>query len=727
MNRRRALVIGGSIFVVLLAAPAIKVHHYITYDPKFCTSCHLMDEPYLQWQDSSHKEINCHDCHLSDMKGDLTRLYYTVFDPKSEIDNHAFVDRGICLKCHESQGGQRWKHVLATAGHGVHAAGEKSTQCMECHTEKVHLFKAEPKVCLRCHDDVRVHEGMGDRLECLSCHGFLAKRKGNGLRPVATDCRKCHGAGVQDSAALAAIGATSTTAKVIEPTSIHGGVDCRRCHNPHAQDEERHHAGRFCSNCHRDPITDQIASGLKGHAKCEGCHSAHDERGASKVRCVECHERHVTAVSTLHEGKCETCHQPHTFTASGRDCVACHAEKATELFTSAPEKHDPCTNCHVPHGAPASGSTCAKCHTKKAHELLASPRPHRDCVGCHNAHQGKPNRKTACNSCHEDKMTLVATAVQKEHGACDSCHTAVHGELGTDGRACAKCHKDNGRAVKEGKTAPEHRRCGSCHEPHGQTVAAQASKCVACHEGKAGGANDPHADKCAKCHVPHGEPKVTVANCRTSGCHDAISPKPGKGKKDHATCTSCHTPHEALVSEGRSCLKCHEKNKKALVTADKGHLRCTTCHEGHDAGSPKACASCHEDQGASAKGGAHAKCSVCHQPHEPAQRWDSCARCHEPIVSAVKHRGPEHQRCESCHQPHKFARPTCDSCHRDIRSDLMHQVKTHSEKCEDCHDTHRGGAVQRNTCLGCHDDMTKHFLETPKCQTCHPFRPTIGG
>lgn len=727
MNRTRALLIGGGITLAVLVAPAIKVHNYINHDPRFCTSCHLMDEPYLKWQDSSHKEIDCHACHLSDTQGDLLRLYYSVFDPKSEISNHAYIDRGICLKCHESEGGERWRSILATAGHEVHADGDEPTQCMECHTEEVHLFEASPDVCVRCHDNVQVHEGMGKGLECLSCHGFLAERKRNGLRPEASDCRRCHGADSQDEALLAKVGATSTTAKVIDPASIHGGVDCRRCHNPHAKDETKHHAGRFCANCHRNPISTQIAMAREGHSKCEGCHIAHDEHGAAAGRCRDCHERHTALVDTLHEGKCETCHEPHTFKASGRDCVACHAENATRMFAAAPSEHDPCTNCHVPHGSPASGRTCARCHNEKANELRTGPSSHRDCTGCHAPHEGKPDRKRSCDRCHEDKVDLVANAGEAKHQECVSCHEALHGDLGTDGRACASCHKDQGRSVHKGKNAPEHKRCGSCHEPHGGTIAAQTSKCAACHEGKAGGPSDPHAAKCATCHVPHGAPLVTINNCTAAGCHDKVQTKPGKGKKDHANCKSCHAPHEALVSEGRSCLKCHEEKKTALVSAQEGHVRCTSCHEGHDAAHPKDCASCHEAQGEAALGGKHKDCFGCHQPHEKAQRWDSCQRCHANMVDAVKHRGPEHQRCQGCHPSHKFPRPTCESCHQEIRAELMHQVDTHSEKCSDCHETHAGGEVTRATCLGCHTAEKRHYVETPKCQTCHPFRPERTG
>jgi hypothetical protein len=89
-------------------------------------------------------------------------------------------------------------------------------------------------------------------------------------------------------------------------------------------------------------------------------------------------------------------------------------------------------------------------------------------------------------------------------------------------------------------------------------------------------------------------------------------------------------------------------------------------------------------------------------------------------VSAASSRGGTHGTCQNCHGAHGFPRPSCTSCHADIKRRDAHAMKDH-QTCGSCHDAHRKATVTRKQCLACHTDMTDHQPGAQRCQSCHPF------
>lgn len=112
---------------------------YFSKDPAQCANCHVMQDHFDAWQNSSHHRVaTCNDCHL---KHDFVGKWIT------KADNGFF-------------------HSLAfTTGNfpdpiRIKPRNRRVTQqaCLHCHGELVHALDADPAgedvLCARCHTDV---------------------------------------------------------------------------------------------------------------------------------------------------------------------------------------------------------------------------------------------------------------------------------------------------------------------------------------------------------------------------------------------------------------------------------------------------------------------------------------------------------------------------------------------------------------------------------------------
>lgn len=746
MNRRRLHILGGLVLgmAVIGAVPGYFTYDYVENDPRFCTTCHLMGDAWGRWETSEHRKITCHACHISDTMGNLKRLYFSVIDPREAVTEHAEVDRSVCLTCHQA-GGERWQRVLTTAGHVVHVT-KNDMQCMDCHSESVHRFAPPADICAKCHEKLELHERKMDQLECLDCHNYLSDDPSATLKPNQHDCHRCHGEGPREDLADSPFlrDQLAATARPVPTSVVHGDQDCARCHNPHKSELDEMRPGRICGDCHKEQPKELAASRdrraervgpergdafAKGH-ECRGCHYPHEVKGAARDACVECHEPFKSELATRHDNKCDTCHKPHLFSPDTAECRLCHEEVGATLATSAPFEHDRCEGCHKPHPAAGMAAGCASCHLDKAlASMTARKAEHRECTTCHDPHGERPAPNATCMGCHDKQEAQLALATVKEHAACRSCHRISHGQPEVDGSTCITCHEKEAALTKAKGAPPEHQSCAGCHAPHDPAAKVDMERCQKCHEQETTLASgDKHEGKCASCHAPHGPPKPTVDGCKS--CHEEVSLHPNKGGADHQSCLSCHTPHRSVAEtvENR-CTKCHERQKDSLGvwSSAQEHQRCSSCHIGHEAETPKACASCHEKQGAAVAHTKHQECTTCHRPHETkgigeVAWWGECARCHQNNAEGVKVRtGPKHKDCESCHPSHEFPKPTCASCHQEILAQLMHQVTEHRD-CATCHNSHTKDPPMRGKCVACHEAQQKdHYPESQRCDACHPF------
>lgn len=113
---------------------------YLGNDPASCANCHVMEEYYTTWQNSSHHGVaTCNDCHL----------------------HHGFLSKWI------SKADNGFFHSLAfTSGDfpdriQIKPRNRRIVQsaCLDCHSEIAHAAiepygDAEPLLCVHCHADV---------------------------------------------------------------------------------------------------------------------------------------------------------------------------------------------------------------------------------------------------------------------------------------------------------------------------------------------------------------------------------------------------------------------------------------------------------------------------------------------------------------------------------------------------------------------------------------------
>ncbi|MBI2375078.1 MAG: hypothetical protein HYV07_13865 [Deltaproteobacteria bacterium] len=776
-----------ALIAALGLAAALWVAKQRPVDLEGCPSCEME-----AWRTSAHSRMSCGSCHPSSAGSSLAWISATVLGTKRRQGKPEPVREESCRACHESPGADRFRAVLETAGHrahvgkelvpgkqfrGVHAAPDgksRTVECLDCHQAHEAAPAGEP--CLKCHDKVVLHESKMSELECLDCHDFLAPSPDEQLRPGAGACRKCHSESApphtsdgrvishqaqvgtatmawtmkdwlaDDNAKLAKVFnrvRTSSSAPLpsngvtafIPEEWVHGGVDCRMCHNPHEDEAAKRRSGKLCQRCHKRSQLWTEEGRPEEHRRCPSCHAGHAERGFPQKNCQRCHEdKHAS----LHPKSCTNCHEQHTWKASGRDCGSCHADKAIELFDTAPLKHDPCTNCHDPHEGRKPGEACATCHKDKGATVrVSSAERHRQCVGCHTPHGPKPIGSEVCGSCHEDQARGSEAAashppkgvalVDAPHAKCRDCHRTTHGSPERDSGTCRSCHQEQFDGARVNKAPPKHQECLSCHVPHQQKIRPTAAACGKCHERQSRpdyvGA---HQGDCLKCHPPHRSFEDPPTKC--ANCHKEIQPKASPRADKHRDCRNCHLPHRTRAQAKERCATCHQQQLAKLTawTAIPDHLQCaSSCHEGHDVTKLRDCRRCHERQATAAGKSKHDQCQKCHNPHEmkdlgPAAKWADCGRCHGDKAKAIASRGPTHSSCAKCHRPHRFERPRCDSCHTAIADEGVHRVEKHQE-CPDCHDTHHGKKPGRPECVKCHEAQTNHFPDAKACQACHPF------
>lgn len=260
-----------------LITPIYIGYEYYENDPTFCTSCHLMQEPYELWRASAMHSVTCHNCHELDMPAAMNLVYTaTVINP-DEITAHADVPEKHCLECHA--GGEIiYPQISDEIGHITHYFSNNVT-CLECHGKSLHGFTPPDDICLECHDEVQKTEGMM-MLNCKECHTYTAKGK-TSLIPNRIECINCHLTGV-DVLAI--------------PDDGHEKSGCSNCHKLHTEEL---------------PLD------------CESCHSQDSLNVLHQV--------------TLHDD-CKRCHQPHQSADSRETCTFCHINKKNHNIDSACEE-----------------------------------------------------------------------------------------------------------------------------------------------------------------------------------------------------------------------------------------------------------------------------------------------------------------------------------------------------------------------------------------------------
>jgi cytochrome c nitrite reductase small subunit len=118
---------------------------YLSNDPKMCINCHVMQDHFDSWQNSSHHHVAvCNDCHLPHdaigkwiVKGDNGFFHSLAFttgdfhDPIQIKPRNRRVTQSTCLSCHGD-----FVHEMFPV-----EAGGDMLSCIHCHNDVGHAFK----------------------------------------------------------------------------------------------------------------------------------------------------------------------------------------------------------------------------------------------------------------------------------------------------------------------------------------------------------------------------------------------------------------------------------------------------------------------------------------------------------------------------------------------------------------------------------------------------------
>ena len=347
------LLVIAALGIVPLSVYGIK----ITGHPKFCGSCHNMEDYYASWEHSSHKDVGCVECHAvpgvagtaaAKAQGMVQLVQYVAGSygtkPHGEISSVSCQQSG----CHEDIGKDDKSVMLYDTikfRHDRHLSENpngKSLNCVSCHGQTVqgqHISVS--------------------KTTCLTCHFY-----GRGDKQVATgDCETCHPI-PQEPVIL-----------VDEPFShkdfLAGGGDvtCIHCHSQVTQGSGTVSRAR-CLSCHLEDeehsvVNDQEEFHLihvsAGHFDCLNCHeeikhgvSPMAEQMLTSSNCTTCHggKRH-SIQEAIYSGTAvpELDTKPDVMYEAGVACDGCHDDvQITHLgnliLTSRISGAKQCVDCH---------------------------------------------------------------------------------------------------------------------------------------------------------------------------------------------------------------------------------------------------------------------------------------------------------------------------------------------------------------------------------------------
>ncbi len=380
-----------------------------------------------------------------------------------------------------------------------------------------------------------------------------------------------------------------------------------------------------------------------------------------------------------------------------------------------------------------------------------------DCKLCHAGSSWEVSR----TSSFDHGTTGFPLEGMHQHALCRDCHTEpVFAHIGTQ---CADCHNDTHR----GRLGPA---CSDCHTPaawvdqprmrqeHNATAlplvgAHERVDCDACHSGAVTGDYVGTPTDCYACHAENfaatTDPNHQVAGFSTDCqlCHGVFSSTWGSGDFIHAQnfpltgahrlaeCMACHA--DGFAGTPTACAACHQAEYDN--TTDPGHLA---------AGFPLECQACHSttawipgtyDHNATAfpLTGAHRPldCLECHSTGYVGTPTD-CFACHQPEYDGTN--DPNHLAagfpvsCEDCHttnawEPstwdHEVLFPIDSGAHRGEWASCVecHVVPTNFAvfECILCHE-HNSQTDVDNDHSGDDPDFDGYEYTSPACFECHP-------
>jgi hypothetical protein len=309
----------------------------VTGQPGFCNSCHVMNPYYASWKASSHREVNCTECHFEPgfvgyVKGKSVAPAHIANYAlgRAATKPNATVKDASCLRshCHDSED---------------HAPGNVDFGPVKFPHDK-HVGQVVDGMrisCGMCHNRIEGNEHFKvNRGVCFTCH-FL-RRDGSEHNLVQTGCQGCHEIPEKME---------SMSMNIDHNEYVLYGASCEKaCHKREFQKLSDVEEG-VCLNCHD--------FGKSHHPDCTKLHEIHTN--CEKVECFECHGQ-VThgqeeSASASARMTCEKCHsETHNVQvgiySANRDL---REKEDSRIVSPMFLTHVECTGCHIEQSQPFSG------------------------------------------------------------------------------------------------------------------------------------------------------------------------------------------------------------------------------------------------------------------------------------------------------------------------------------------------------------------------------------
>lgn len=329
MTRMRiALVVVGAVALgAALSVPAADYYYKSSWGAG-CARCHEISPKVDVWRTSSHRNVNCVDCHSSSLQTSLHRVK-THFSGEIPTEirlqaNDVFAVQERCASCHQKEAAE-WK------------AGAHSTTYAKIFTNTEHNSKRLLiDDCLRCHGahlkgsigtlvqpiDTKGPWKLADAslanrpvIPCLSCHAV--HREGTprahgksdeetaSAHPAFFDRRTRMGIAV-DALPLPAI---YEGERLVASSEDQRQALCYQCHAPRASGQRGSgddrtpvgvHEGISCADCHQ-------GHNVSARAACATCHPAISNCGLDQTKMNTTYADRKNG-HDIHSLKCTTCH-----------------------------------------------------------------------------------------------------------------------------------------------------------------------------------------------------------------------------------------------------------------------------------------------------------------------------------------------------------------------------------------------------------------------------------
>ncbi len=578
--KKLLLAIIVSVFVVLVV---FTITLEVTSKPSFCSTCHYMKPYYESWQNSSHKDVTCTDCHFppglkNKLKGKFTAVsmvvnYFTGVYKKSKP--WAEISDKSCLRsgCHDTRklkGKVKFKKNIIF-NHTPHLEGlrrGKQLRCTSCHSQIVqgsHLSVTESS-CFLCHfkDVTPLNDVIS---KCTKCHTPPVKSD-NPDEQISHDhtnilnrkisCYKCHG----------------------EMVVGDGAVPRNRCNNCHA---EQGKIDKFHNTelMHKNHITEH-------KIECIQCHTEIQHKSVARTdnimpECSSCHTdpHKLQLMMFTGQGGKKVPNHPSPMFESGLNCKACH--QYHNFSVSFEEKGDTMV---------ANGKSCEPCHGKGYNKILANwkiqtdrkisqlskifPVIRKEIQSISNKKAKENALKKYSDASFNFKMVKFGNSIHNisfANNLLEQSYDLLIRSIGNKSKTLSLPHFDKETHIIPGE-------CSNCHSgiehqtvnvfgwefPHYKHLVGQHLTCKKCHSNK-----EIHGqlvigkNQCMDCH--HGNKE----NLKCVNCHD-LQKKIYEGKIEHFT---LDIPNP--MANEVDCTDCHLSNQDKIIRPEK--KKCSECHE----------------------------------------------------------------------------------------------------------------------------------------------------